>query len=166
MKIKVIQIDPRGKSPEDVAKMIQEIVEAETKKVQKVGTNPVEEDGDDCTCSVCELRRELEASLREREQTQEKQDSEDEVSSPFIDDKQHTFSEALDALRNDYRVARGSWPAVMSLELLTENPDGECEPHIAQMYNDIDNIDELYYLATYNFSQEDILATDWKIFKQ
>lgn len=152
-----------------------------------------ESNGDDCDCPVCQVRRKLKGFLGDLGKNQQsgaiKNPSvvesamnlmsevedipNDNIMEHLLDQDNTTynFSQALEAMRNEYRVIRGSWPAVMSLAYLNEKPNNSSEDyetadwHIAQFHNEVGKPQDPYYIAPYQFSQEDILATDWRILK-
>lgn len=174
MKIKVITVSPQ--EGESIADAIKRAIESDIAK----GLSPVDltQDDDTCQCNVCQLRRELQSHLEEIkpnkvEPGDNPSDLQEQVSenSVFLDNGTYNFSSALEAMRNGYRVVRGTWPAVLSIAMTDEKPSGiddtyvPAENHIAQFYSEIEDPSEGWYLTPYNFTQEDILATDWKILK-
>lgn len=185
MKIKVINVTPQeGESPEDVIKRIVSMIEGDTKSESEELVNLSEEE-DNCTCSVCQLRRQLQASLEGKkeesgpftnpsvkesfnsliEEAEEHMAIAEEHESSFLSLQDYNFSQTLESMKNGYRVIRGDWPAVMSIGLVPEGYEGIQPEHFAQFYNELGKSDEPYYLIPYQFTQEDLLATDWKVLK-
>lgn len=179
MKIKVINVTPQeGESPEDVIKKIVSMIEGDTESDSK-GLVDLSEEEDNCPCSVCELRRKIQTDLEGKkeesglftnldsliEKAKELKSIAEEHESPFLSLQDYNFSQTLESMKNGYRVIRGDWPSVMSIGLVSEGYKGIQPEHFAQFYNELGKSDDPYYLIPYQFTQEDLLATDWKVLK-
>ncbi len=175
MKIRKVVVTPQeGETVTDaIVRSIKNLVDG-ISLPKSESSNPVDqapEEEDNCQCNVCQLRRELESSLKSQGEISPSKMNEEGTGGVFLDEQFYNFSQILEAMRNGYRVVRGDWPAVLSLALLNEKPTATGEgymsapTHIAQFYSGEDKPEDAYYLTPYNFTQEDILATDWKILK-
>lgn len=169
MKVKVIKVTPQeGESP------VEAILRTLQQDLGEVEENPVNlapDEEDNCQCNVCQLRRELESAMRvEKEEVEDMFPNppveEDSNKQPFLTDA-ISFSQALEAMRNGYRVARANtWACVHSIGITNENQDGLVPEHICQYYSPQETPMDYYYLSPFLLTSEDILATDWRVLKQ
>ena len=183
MKLNILDLTRKvGESTEDY----RERVKNSLKKVLNDSNAPQSTGKPDCQCPICQLKRGI-GDLIDKEGSENAKETLSAVSKaarevmlegetqnypPYLlDDNKYSFSQILESMKNGYRVIRGDWPGVMSIGIVNERGDNAgqpvaCESHIAQLISiDNNDLESYHYMLPYQLTNEDILATDWRILK-